>query len=231
MKKKFYVEIKEVIQDTFEIEADSSEQAEYLAEKGYYDGKLILDKVDAEKAEISFTDINGLRYMSDSRKQEILDELINYVSEHTIDEKDFYNSLKDIIGLSNNEITQLGIEVKRELETATPLLESEIVFEDELIFNDKEIINAYIPLYYIDIFEKFGIEELEDSEYNLYLDYDIGTEETKISLIEKNDNQYIEYEYNPSNQECNMLRKKLNEYCITEFNQTLEEMIEEEREM
>ena len=231
MKKLFNVEIKEVIQDTFEIEAENSEEAEYLAEKGYYDGEFILDVADAERRDLSFTDKNSPRYISDNRKQEIFDELIDYVSEHTVDEKDFYSSLKDIIGLTDNEITELGIEVKRVVEATTPLQESEIIFEDELIFNDSKTINAYIPLYYIDIFEKFGIEEVEGSEYNLYLDYDIETRESKISIIEKSDSQYIEYEYIPSNEECSMLIKKLNEYCIERFNQTLEEMIDEEREM
>lgn len=231
MKKLFNVEIKEVIQDTFEIEAENSEEAEYLAEKGYYDGNYVLDVVDAGYRELTFTDTNSSQYISDKRKQEIFDELIDYVSEHCIDEKDFYNSLKDIIGLSDNEITTLGIDVTREVEAKAPLNESEIVFDDEIIINDSKTINAYIPLYYIDIFDKFGIEEKEGSEYNLYLDYDIEFKDSKLSIIEKNDNTYVEYEYIPSKEECSMLIRKLNEYCIERCNQTLEEMIDEEREM
>lgn len=230
MKKLFNVEIKEVLQDTFEIEAENSEEAEYLAEKGYYDGKYILDVADVERRDLSFTDKNSPRYISDKRRQKIFDELIDYVSEHTIDEKDFYNTLKNIIGLTNSEMTQLGIDVKREVILTEPLQESEITFEDELIIEDNKI-NAYIPLYYIDIFKKFAIDEREGFEYNLYLDYDSITEKCIMTIIEKDDSNYIQYQYEPSDEENKMLKEKLNEYCLERENQTLEDMIEEEKEM
>ena len=230
MKKLFNVEIKEVIQDTFEIEAENSEEAEYLAEKGYYDGNYVLDVIDAEHRDLSFTDKNSPHYISDKRRIKIFDKLIDYVSEHTIDEKDFFNALTNIIGLNNNEITELGIEVKREITTITPLQESEIVFEDEIIFKDNNI-NVYIPLYYIDIFQKFSIDERSNFEYNLYLDYDTITEKCIMTIIEKDDSNYIQYQYEPSDGENKMLKERLNEYCMERENQTLEDLIEEEKEM
>ncbi len=116
MKKLFNIEIKEVLKDTFEIEAENREQAEYLAEKGYYDGDYILDGIEPETRELSFNDINDPNYISDKRKDEIFDELIDYVFEHTYDDKDFYNALKNIIGLTDNEICKLGIENIPQLE-------------------------------------------------------------------------------------------------------------------
>lgn len=230
MKKLFNIEIKEVIQDTFEIEAENSEEAEYLAEKGYYDGKYILDVVDVESRNLTFIDKNSPHYISDKRKDEIFNQLIDYVSEHTTDEKDFYNALKNIIGLSNNEMTELGIEVKIEVSAISSLQESEIAFEDEILFEDNNI-NVYIPLYYIDIFEKFSINERDGFEYNLYLDYDTITEKCLMTIIEKDDSNYIQYQYKPSDEENRMLKDKLNEYCIEREKQTLEELIEEEKEM
>lgn len=50
--------------------------------------------------------------MTKERKDEIFNELINYVSEHCVDEKDFYNALIHIIGLNNEEIEELGIDVE-----------------------------------------------------------------------------------------------------------------------
>ena len=226
MKKTFNIEVKETIKDTFEIEAENTEEAEYLAEKGYYDGKYILDGIDAESRDISFTDTNRLHYISDKRKQEILDELIDYVSEHTTDENDFYNALKNIIGLTNSEMTELRIDVKREVISREPLQESEITFEDELIIEENTI-NAYIPLYYIDIFDKFSIDEREDFEYNMYLDYNIMTDKCLIIIIEKDDSNYIQYQYEPSAEENKMLKEKLNEYCIDRDNQSLKEIIDE----
>lgn len=226
MKKIFNIEIKETIKDTFEIEAENTEEAEYLAEKGYYDGKYILDGMDAGSRDISFTDTNSPHYISDKRKQKIVDKLIDYVSEHTTNEKDFYNELKNIIGLTNSEITELRIDVKREVIAKEPLQESEITFEDELII-EEDTINAYIPLYYIDIFDKFSIEKREYFEYDLYLDYNIMTDKCLINIIEKDDSNYIQYQYEPSVEENRMLREKLNEYCIQNENQSLEEIIEE----
>lgn len=226
MKKTFNIEVKETIKDTFEIEAENTEEAEYLAEKGYYDGKYVLDGIDAESRDISFTDTNSPHYISDKRKQEILDELIDYVSEHTTDEKDFYNALKNIIGLTNSEMTELGIDVKREVIAKEPLQESEITFEDELII-EEDTINAYIPLYNIDIFDKFSIDEREDFEYNMYLDYNIMKDKCLIIIIEKDDSNYIQYQYEPSAEENKMLKEKLNEYCIDRDNQSLQEIIDE----
>ena len=57
-------------------------------------------------------DKSSPQYISDKRKQQIFDNLIDYVFEHTTDERDFYYSLRDIIGLTNGEMTQLGIDVK-----------------------------------------------------------------------------------------------------------------------
>ena len=226
MKKTFNIEVKETIKDTFEIEAENTEEAEYLAEKGYYDGKYVLDGIDAEGRDISFTDTNSPHYISDKRKQEILDELIDYVSEHTTDEKDFYNALKNIIGLTNSKMTELRIDVKREVIAKEPLQESEITFEDELII-EEDTINAYIPLYNIDIFDKFSIDEREDFEYNMYLDYNIMKDKCLIIIIEKDDSNYIQYQYEPSAEENKMLKEKLNEYCIDRDNQSLQEIIDE----
>jgi hypothetical protein len=229
MKKLYSIEIKEVLKDTVEVEAENSAEAEYLAEKGYYDGKYVLDSVEAENSKLSFVDTNSPQYISDNRKTEIFHELIDYISEHTIDEKDFYASLKDVIGLTDSEITELGIDVKRELTATTPLQECEIVFEDE-IFMDGNV-NAYIPLYYINIFDKFEIEEKEGIEYNLYLDYEPETEKCTLNIIEKNDKGYVEYQYETSKEENRMLKEKLNEYFIERYNQTLEEAVEEVTEI
>ena len=57
-------------------------------------------------------DKSSSQYITDKRKQQIFDNLIDYVFEHTTDEKDFYYSLRDIIGLTNGEMAQLGIDVK-----------------------------------------------------------------------------------------------------------------------
>lgn len=49
--------------------------------------------------------------ISSKRKKEIFWNLIDYVSEHTIDEKDYYNALTHIIGLTDSEIAELGIDI------------------------------------------------------------------------------------------------------------------------
>lgn len=115
MKKIFQIEVKEVLQDTFEIVAENSKEAEYLAEKGFYDGKYVLDSVDAENRNVSFIDKNSSYYMSDERKKEIFRNLINYVYEHSINEKDYYRALTNIIGLSNEEINNLEIDIEDDI--------------------------------------------------------------------------------------------------------------------
>lgn len=50
--------------------------------------------------------------MTKERKEEIFNELINYVSEHCVDENDFYHALTHIIGLSDEEIEELNIDVE-----------------------------------------------------------------------------------------------------------------------
>lgn len=230
MKKLFKIEIKETISDIFEIEAESSEKAEYLAEKGFYDGDNILDGLNEQKREFSCTDIESTRYISEDRKKSIFWELIDYVREHSIDEKDYYNALKNIICLTDSEITELGIDVKRQLVEITPLQSSEIEFEDELLNEDNKI-NAYIPLYNIDIFEKFAIKEQEGFEYNMYLDYYKDEDKSVITITEKNDTKYAIYEYETSIEENEMLKSKLDEYCKSQYNQSMEEFINaEERE-
>lgn len=51
-----------------------------------------------------------------NRKNEIIDKLLEYVSEHCISEEDEYNTFINIIGLSKKEMKILGIELKNELE-------------------------------------------------------------------------------------------------------------------
>ena len=86
-------------------------------------------------------DKSSPQYISDKRKQQIFDNLIDYVSEHTTDEKDFYYSLRDIIGLTNEEMTQLGIDVKSlgindeedDLEEAKKITEDTEFYTDEAL--------------------------------------------------------------------------------------------------
>lgn len=231
MKKIFKVEIKETISDVFEIEAESSEEAEYLAEKGFYDGNNILDGLDQQRREVLCNDIESPRYISDKRKKSIFWELVGYVREHSIDEKDYYNSLKNIIRLTDCEITELGIDVRRQLVEITPLQSSEIEFEDGLLNEDYKI-NAYIPLYNIDIFKKFALKEQEGFEYNMYLDYYKNEDKSIITITEKNNTKYAIYEYETSIEEHEMLKDKLDEYCKSQYNQSFSEfMNEEEREV
>ena len=164
--------------------------------------------------------------ISYQRKEKIMDELFNYVHEHTTDEQDYYFALKNIIGLTDYEIAKLNLDVERHLEETSTLKENEITFEDEIIFQD-EMINAYIPLYYIDIFEKFGIVEQENTQYDLYLDYNTKEDTCNLIIIEKNDDMYAKYEYEPYYEEDEMLKEKLNEYCQLTLNKTLKEVVEE----
>lgn len=228
MKKLYKIEIKETISDIVEVEAESSAEAEYEAEEEYYDGKHILDGVYPQNKELTCKDIESPSYISEKRKKEIFNELIDYVYEHTVDEKDFYNALKNIIRLTNEEMTALDIEVTRELIAIEPLKDEEIVFEDGVMIEDDRSLNAYIPLYYIDIFKKFNIKEKENVEYNLYLNYYKDEDKSIISIIEKNEKRDIEYQYEASSPENNMLKEKLNKYCIEISGQTIEEYFEEE---
>lgn len=231
MKKLYKIEIKETISDIVEIEAESSIEAEEEASEEFYDGKHILDGIYPQNREVTCIDVESPSYISEKRKEEIFDELIDYVSEHTVDEKDFYNALKNIIGLTNEEMTTLGIEVTRELIAIEPLKDEEIVFEDGVLISDDRSLNAYIPLYYIDIFKKFNIQEKENVEYNLYLNYYKDEDKSIISIIEKNEKRDIEYQYEASGPENNMLKEKLNKYCIETSGQTIEEYFEEEEEL
>ena len=79
--------------------------------------------------------------ISDKRKQQIFDNLIDYVSEHTTDEKDFYYSLRDIIGLTNEEMTQLGIDVKSLgiNDEEDDLEESKKITEDTEFYTDEAL--------------------------------------------------------------------------------------------
>lgn len=47
-----------------------------------------------------------------------------------------------------------------------------------------DIINDYIPLYNINIFEKFVIKKQEGFEYNMYLDYYKDENKTMICKIQ-----------------------------------------------
>lgn len=228
MKKLYKIEIKETISDIVEVEAESSAEAEYEAEEEFYDGIHILDGVYPQNREITCKDVDSPSYISEKRKNEIFNELIDYVSEHSVDEKDFYNALKNIIRLTNEEMTSLGIDVTRQLIAIEPLKEEEIIFEDGVLIEDDHSLNAYIPLYYIDIFKKFNIKEKENIEYNLYLNYYKDEDKSIISIIEKNENGDIEYQYEASGPENNMLKEKLNNYCIEISGQTIEEYFEEE---
>lgn len=228
MKKLYKIEIKETISDIVEVEAESSAEAEYEAEEGFYNGIHILDGVYPQNREITCKDVDSPLYISEKRKNEIFNELIDYVSEHSVDEKDFYNALKNIIRLTNEEMTSLGVDVTRQLIAIEPLKEEEIIFEDGVLIEDDRSLNAYIPLYYIDIFKKFNIKEKENIEYNLYLNYYKDEDKSIISIIEKNENGDIEYQYETSGPENNMLKEKLNNYCIEISGQTIEEYFEEE---
>ena len=231
MKKLYKIEIKETISDIVEIEAESSSEAEYEAGEEYYDGKHILDGVYPQNKELICKDIESPSYISEERKEEIFNELIDYVCEHTVDEKDFYNALKNIIGLTNEEMTALDIEVTRELIAIEPIKSEEIVFEDGVLINDDCSLNAYVPLYYIDIFKKFNINEKENVEYNLYLNYYKDKDKSIISIIEKNEKRDIEYQYETSDSENRMLKEKLNKYCIDISGQTIEEFCKEKEEI
>ena len=86
-------------------------------------------------------DKSSPQYISDKRKQQIFDNLIDYVSEHTTDEKDFYYSLRDIIGLTNEEMTQLGIDVKSLgiNDEEDDLEESKKITEDTEFYTDEAL--------------------------------------------------------------------------------------------
>ena len=228
MKKLFNIEIKETISDIFEIEAESSEEAEYLAEKGYYNGVYILDGLNEQKREFNCSDINSPRYMSNQRKEQILTELFDYVLEHCEDEKNYYRALKNNIQLSEDEITLLGIDVKRELIEITPLQDSEIKFENELLNKDDEI-SAYIPLSNIDPFEKFALEKKEGFEYNMYLHYYKYGNKSIITIKEQDDSDNVIYEYETSIVEHEMIRNKLDEYCKSQYNQSINEFMNDKK--
>lgn len=49
--------------------------------------------------------------ISTERMKRIFYKLIDYVYEHTIDEEDFYNALTRIIGLTDDEISELEIDI------------------------------------------------------------------------------------------------------------------------
>ena len=226
MKKIFNIEVKETIKDTFEIEADNLKEAEYLAEKGYYDAKYVLDNVNAEYRKLSFADINSPHYMSDDRMREIFSELLDYVYEHTENQKDYYQTLKYIIGLEENEITELGIDVERILDAESPIEQNEINLEDDIMVMD-EFIRACVSLDYIDVFKKFDIEMKNENEYNLFLDYDTKNKTCKLIIAEKWDDMNITYEYVSNDSENKMLIKKLEDYCKSTINMSLEELMEE----
>lgn len=229
MKKMFNIEIKETISDIFEIEAENSEEAEYLAEKGYYDGENILDGLNGQERDITCIDVDSPMYMSNIRKEEILTNLLDYVWEHCENESEYYRALKNIIGLNENEITVLGIDVKRELSGISLLESEEIEFEDELIIEEDKI-NAYIPLYNIDIFKKFDLKEREGFEYNMYLDYYPLKNKSVISITEKNDSSYIEYEYETSDSENEMLKDKLDKYCQMYYSASITNLLNDKEE-
>lgn len=228
MKKLYKIEIKETISDVVEIEAESSSEAEYEAGEEYYDGKYILDGVYPQNKELTCKDIESPSYISEKRKKEIFNELIDYVHEHTVNEKDFYNALKNVIRLTDEEMTALDIDVTRELIAIEPLKDEEIVFEDGIMVEDDCSLNVYIPLYYIDIFKKFNIKEKEYVEYNLYLNYYKNEDKSIMSIIEKNEKRNIEYHYEVSIPENNMLKEKLNKYCMETTGKTIEDYFEEE---
>lgn len=52
----------------------------------------------------------------DDRKNEIFNKLVDYVFEHTDNDKEFYNALTSIIGLTDDEIESLEIDVSSEIE-------------------------------------------------------------------------------------------------------------------
>ena len=52
--------------------------------------------------------------MNPKRKEEIFDKLIGYVSEHCSTEEDEYIAFTQIIGLSNEEMNELGIEFEKD---------------------------------------------------------------------------------------------------------------------
>jgi len=221
MKKLYKIEIKETISDIVEVEAESSSEAEYEAGEEYYNGKHILDGVYPQNRELICKDISSPFYISQKRKEEIFNRLFEYVFEHCKDEKDYYNALKNIIGLTDSEMTTLGIEVTRQVTAVESLKENEVIFEDEIMFENDNKINAYIPLYYINIFEKFNIHENVDTEYNMYLNYDTERDKSTIIIIEKQDKGYIEYQYETSESENDILKEKLNNYCIEMYGHTI----------
>lgn len=120
-------------------------------------------------------------------------------------------------------------EKKHHIVEIKPLEKSEIVFEDELLV-ERNSINAYVALYYIDIFEKFGLKERTGFEYNMYVDYYMNKNKTIITIIEKDESNYFTYEYETSYEENKMLKEKLNEYCMALYNQKLEDFWNEEKE-
>lgn len=229
LKNLYNIEIKETISDVVEIEADSIEEAQIKAEEGYYNGTYILDGIDPQEREVTFKNANEGIELTEKRKNEIINNLLDYVREHCVSEDDYYNALVNIIRVSNYEMLKLGIDINIEISEKEPLSEDEIMFEDEIIIEGKSL-NLYIPLYNINIFEKFEIEEIEGYEYDLFLDYNIDLDRCTLSIIEKDDEVYKEYKYVPSKEENAMLREKINQYCIEKESKSLEEIIDDEIE-
>lgn len=59
------------------------------------------------------------------RKNEIFNELLNYVSEHCRSEVDEYHAFRSIIGLSNEEIEELGISFSKDISEIENEMEEE----------------------------------------------------------------------------------------------------------
>lgn len=66
--------------------------------------------IDLEKSnDNEFSDIEIKTLITEERKEEIFNHLMDYVFNHCIDDKEVYTALTDIIGLNDEEIKELGI--------------------------------------------------------------------------------------------------------------------------
>lgn len=69
--------------------------------------------------------------MTDKRKGELLNACIGWICEVASNNEDLYSSLHNVIGLSDSEIEEVGIDYLNEYFTDKPVTDNEEIGEDD----------------------------------------------------------------------------------------------------
>lgn len=169
--------------------------------------------------------------------QNLYKDIVEYNIYEDLQDSNFGYTIKNFY-LSKEELEKLqidvvfGLEVNKEINSNRNLKAEEIWFEDGIIIKNG-VVNALMTLDAGQVEEIFGLKELNYDEdyYDVYLEYNLKTDNCKITIVAvtEKDRQY--YIYLPKAEEQELLKNLLEEYVKSYEGKTIEDLVEKAEEL